>query len=192
MNVKGKMGSRKPHLDIMRYPLFMRVGKIVNNPSCKKFRRIIFFTMLIVLVQVGGEKIMRPTDADWIGPPNVYSAETDYAGQGNDWVNVKAYGAKGDGITDDSAAIQAAIDNAVRGTGVGGKPIYIPPGVYLITDTIHITTDRTNIFGAGVHSTQILFNPRTEKVLWDYSKKRNIRSIIWNRTTDIPLAILFE
>jgi hypothetical protein len=41
-----------------------------------------------------------------------------------DWVNVKkTYGAKGDGTTDDTAAIQAAIDS--------GSPVYFPPGVYL-------------------------------------------------------------
>lgn len=37
-------------------------------------------------------------------------------------INVKDFGAKGDGATDDTAAIQAANDN--------GKPIYFPAGVY--------------------------------------------------------------
>ncbi|MGW5426869.1 glycosyl hydrolase family 28-related protein [Streptomyces sp. NPDC004059] len=41
-----------------------------------------------------------------------------------DWVNVKkTYGAKGDGTTDDTAAIQACIDS--------GAAVYFPPGVYL-------------------------------------------------------------
>ncbi len=43
-------------------------------------------------------------------------------------LNVKAFGAKGDGVTDDTAAIQRAV-NAVP--AAGGK-VYVPPGVYMV------------------------------------------------------------
>ncbi len=52
-------------------------------------------------------------------------------------VDVTAYGAKGDGVTDDTAAIQSAI-TAVCGTynhALGGGTIYFPPGVYILTQT---------------------------------------------------------
>lgn len=50
-----------------------------------------------------------------------------------DWLNVKEFGAKGDAVTDDTKAIQAAFDKS-------GKPpyppVYFPPGGYVISDTI--------------------------------------------------------
>jgi len=47
------------------------------------------------------------------------------------WVSVNSYGAKGDGLHDDTAAIQAALDS--------GKPvIYFQPGQYLVDSQLHI------------------------------------------------------
>ena len=52
-----------------------------------------------------------------------------------DFVSVKDFGAVGDGVTDDTAAIQAAIDAAVL---AGGGEVKFPPGKYIITDTIDL------------------------------------------------------
>jgi polygalacturonase len=41
-------------------------------------------------------------------------------------LNVKSYGAKGDGVTDDTAAIQAALDAGA------GKSVFFPAGTYMI------------------------------------------------------------
>ena len=49
------------------------------------------------------------------------------------------HGAVGDGETDDTAAIQAAIDT--------GIPVFIPDGRYLITDTLKVTRSNTKICG---------------------------------------------
>ncbi len=46
--------------------------------------------------------------------------------------NVKAFGAKGDGVTDDTTAIQATIDAVSTSSGV----VYFPPGNYLISATL--------------------------------------------------------
>jgi hypothetical protein len=49
-------------------------------------------------------------------------------------VNIKTqYGAKGDGITDDTAAIQQAISATVHHPGVGARIIYFPVGTYLVS-----------------------------------------------------------
>lgn len=50
--------------------------------------------------------------------------------------NVKAYGASGNGATDDTAAIQLAIDAADAGGGI----VLLPPGRYLVSGTLTIAT----------------------------------------------------
>ncbi|MDX2307188.1 MAG: glycoside hydrolase family 55 protein [Hyphomicrobium sp.] len=56
-------------------------------------------------------------------------------------VDVRRFGAKGDGITDDTAAIQRSLSNAMP-PGVGASPrgvqriVYLPDGTYLVRDTL--------------------------------------------------------
>lgn len=50
------------------------------------------------------------------------------------WHDVRAYGAVGKGTTDDTTAIQAAIDAAAT----VGSYVFIPPGTYKITDTLNM------------------------------------------------------
>lgn len=64
------------------------------------------------------------------------------------------FGAIGDGITDDAAALQEAVDAA---EAAGGGIVFIPPGRYLIGDTIEVPS-RVVIRGAGMHTTR-LFAP---------------------------------
>src|SRR5699024_9180336 len=60
-------------------------------------------------------------------------------------VSVKAYGAKGDGVTKDYNAIQAALDDVYQ---KGGGYVYIPSGHYIIESRLEIG-DNTHLFGAG-------------------------------------------
>ncbi|MBL1107976.1 right-handed parallel beta-helix repeat-containing protein [Streptomyces sp. 5-8] len=63
-----------------------------------------------------------------------------------DWLNVvRDFGAKGDGVTDDTAALQAAITAA--GTA-GGGTLYIPAGRYILTAALTWASGVTAI-GAG-------------------------------------------
>lgn len=54
----------------------------------------------------------------------------DLQSKARDIVNVRDFGATGDGVTNDTAAIQAAIDSL----GILGGRLYIPRGTYLVTD----------------------------------------------------------
>lgn len=63
------------------------------------------------------------------------------------YVDVRAYGAVGDGATDDTAAIQAAIDYAKT----TNRNVLLPGGIYRITDTLTITgTDARGFVFRGV------------------------------------------
>lgn len=70
----------------------------------------------------------------------------------SDWINVKADvspAAVGDGVADDTAALQAAI-NMVDGGSSGPKVVYLPPGAYRITSEIQIPSSvGLSIIGHG-------------------------------------------
>ena len=64
-----------------------------------------------------------------------------------DTVNVKDFGAVGDGVTDDTAAIQAAIDYAVA---QGGLTVNMPSGVFAVTSTLNLTNaNGVRLIGQG-------------------------------------------
>lgn len=63
------------------------------------------------------------------------------------WVNLRALGAAGDGVTDDTAALRAAIAQH--------DAIYLPSGRYRVTDTIELRRD-TALIGLNPITTQIV------------------------------------
>jgi hypothetical protein len=87
-----------------------------------------------------------------------------FAGPMASWKNVQDFGAKGDGITDDTAAIQAALNALKDTTNNPWSSLYFPAGTYRITQ--ELTTDRTehnDYLGAQL----IGEDPTTTKILWD-------------------------
>lgn len=74
--------------------------------------------------------------------------------------NVLDYGAKGDGLSDDTAAIQNSIDACAAtvgrfGTDTGGGVVLFPPGRYL-TGPLLISTPFTSLQGFGSTATEIV------------------------------------
>lgn len=74
--------------------------------------------------------------------------------------NVKAFGAIGDGITDDTASINKAITALPMDASLGGRLIF-PSGRYL-TDGGHVfNVTGHQVVGFGIDSTRIVLNPST-------------------------------
>jgi hypothetical protein len=63
------------------------------------------------------------------------------------WVNTSTLGVKGDGVTDDTAALQKAIDEH--------PALYLPTGRYLLTDTLTLRPDTVLI---GLHPSTTQFD----------------------------------
>lgn len=68
-------------------------------------------------------------------------------------ISVKDFGAVGDGTTDDTAAIQAAVDAVAA---LNYKALYFPAGSYKLTGDIVFTGSNWDIYGDGKAATTIL------------------------------------
>jgi hypothetical protein len=102
------------------------------------------------------------------GTSGISSISTTYTGGGSgavartvasklgEFVSVMDFGAVGDGVTDDTAAIQAAIASG-NGT-ITGLNIHFPAGIYKITSTIDIG-DKQNMYLYGDGSNTTLIKP---------------------------------
>lgn len=75
----------------------------------------------------------------------------------SDWVNVRTDvtpAARGDGVADDTAAIQAALDS-----GGAAKAVYLPPGTYRITNTLVLNGPAIGCLVVG--------HGRDTRLVWD-------------------------
>ena len=85
-------------------------------------------------------------------PPGALGDE--FVGPFTSWSNLKTtFGAKGDGVTDDTAAIQAALTSLAT---PGNSPtLYVPAGTYRITQTVTLTSaESVSIVGADPATTE--------------------------------------
>lgn len=84
-------------------------------------------------------------------------------------VNVKEYGAKGDGLTDDTLAIKQALDAGVN--------IYFPAGAYIVSEPITLAK-YYHIYGEGAEHTTVTFKGVTDTYLFVVSTMYNDRPTI--------------
>ena len=90
-------------------------------------------------------------------------------------ISVTEYGAKGDGMTDDTAAIQAAINASFAGAAKGTVPVvYLPSGSYKTTSALICTSGSAgsylsaNIQGDGMYQSLIYVtgSTSTDGLVW--------------------------
>lgn len=86
-------------------------------------------------------------------------------------INVKDFGAVGDGVTDDTAAIQAAIDAANGGT------VYVPAGTYKTSATLNCTVIGASIVGDSAGTSIISATHTTGAVIRFTRRFSNLRTI---------------
>lgn len=89
---------------------------------------------------------------------SVHAATSPSTTENGTWINVKNFGAIGDGLKDDSYAIQSAIDFAHQN---GGGTVFIPAGTYLLASKNPLTgaclymKSKVWIRGAGMGATTL-------------------------------------
>lgn len=102
-------------------------------------------------------------------------------------INVKQYGAVGDGITDDTNSIKSAVE-ACENLNI--RALYFPPGTYVVSDTISFVGTNTialpnefiqsfNIFGSGPQSTFIIADINSMPAFWFKGASHSRISDLW-------------
>jgi hypothetical protein len=136
-------------------------------PSTGRFRILIDSEIILVGARSGNSftSLTRgaegTTAASHANSANVYQIITaggflGMVGAAMGVYNVKDYGAKGDGSTDDTAAINAAIAALPTPSAQeGGGIVYFPAGNYLVSSPITIARDNTVLQGAGMYQTVV-------------------------------------
>ena len=95
-------------------------------------------------------------------------------------VNVRAFGAKGDGLTDDTVAIKNAIAKVVAD---GGGTVRFPSGVFLVNEMLEVNSSNVSFVGNGysshIKSTRdvpIFFAVGYDDLSWQHLKMTGLRT----------------
>ena len=99
-------------------------------------------------------------------PDGVGAISRSVAARLKETISVYDFGAKGDGVTDDTASINAAI---TRANAIGGAIVQLPPGVYKCNGQI-VLKDGVTLMGAGPSATRFDFTASTATVACIYGE----------------------
>ncbi|WP_223798588.1 glycosyl hydrolase family 28-related protein [Sphingomonas nostoxanthinifaciens] len=119
---------------------FRTSGKTVAGPAASY--RVKEFTYGLTLAGLGAPGTYQ-TKMDAVrtaGLPAAHAAAIRALPPTSDWVSVRTLGVKGDGTSDDTVALQRAIDTH--------RVLYFPVGFYMISDTLKLRRDSVLI---GLH-----------------------------------------
>lgn len=143
-------------------------------------------------------------EAARINTANTYALEQKF--KVSPWYDVKAYGAVGDGVADDTAAIQSVIDLAgTSSAGVPGIRIYFPPGTYKTTATLNIHMKSLIAEGAGLgnptnyatqpgKATTLMWAGAAAGTMFNIQDAKNVafRDIFFQgNTTNVPAQLIY-
>jgi len=120
----------------------------------KKTTRIIFAIFFLGLFVTscgmsGKLPLETSTNSNFVYHPIIYRQDNSYVPpvySAFEIRNVKDFGAKGDGISDDILSINMAINNLPKTGGV----VYFPPGIYAVSKTLVVSGNGVTIEGAGI------------------------------------------
>ena len=97
--------------------------------------------------------------------------------QRSDWVNVKTNihpAAFGDGVHDDTAAIQAALNRLDNNYISRTKTVYFPPGTYRISKTLTLKQNQGTMLVGNGHTTRLVWNgPLNGTMYWSNGVTRS-------------------
>jgi hypothetical protein len=127
-------------------PLSLKELKMTEQPGPAQVSRSLSRRGAVAgLVAAGGALFAMPNAAS-ASPASASAADARHGA-----VDVKDYGAVGDGTHDDSRAIQAAVNAAQGG---GGRTVFFPTGTYKVTSPIRTAPSRSSsvlsLAGAGM------------------------------------------
>lgn len=148
--------------------------KLPDDNKRRNFLSWLFFSLLTFLTWfsfkredgiVGSQKVNRAMVLN--KDENTISQEIDKINThlADIAINVKSFGAEGDGVTDDTDAIQAAINYTAL---LGGGMVFFPNGHYRTSSTISIDADYVSLVGVGCYSSYLspLLGHKTAIVLF--------------------------
>lgn len=115
-------------------------------------------SLAVAIADVAGDQVLQ----EWRAADGTLAFRiTDQGpvgGQAGPTLNVKAFGAVGDGVTDDTTPFERAI--------AAGGPVYVPDGTFVISD-VSLATANVRIVGAGIGRTVLLVTGDTSGIVVD-------------------------
>ena len=140
--------------NVPTFAQFRESGKTLNSPGSGQVYVVKTFSHGLHYDHIGATPSVKTTfDASTVASmPDPVPSDVQPLPSMDTWVNLKTVGAKGDGVTDDTAAIKDAIAKY--------PVIYLPQGKYKVTDTITLAAN-TVLVGLNPITTQLVVDDNT-------------------------------